>query len=113
MGAIVKSIPQFKYLVGIILFNVIVAVLVLLLQNNLPPTVPLYYGRPRGEEQLAPQLFLLVPPLSSAVVTIINGVIAYLISDQFVRKVVLGISCAVTILSTITVINIILLVGNI
>lgn len=112
MGKITVALPQFKYIGGIIVANLVFAGLILLFRNNIPPTVPLFYGRPRGDEQLAPQIFLLIPPLACVIVAIINGIITYLVEDKFIQKVMLGISFAATLLSTITIIKIILLVGN-
>lgn len=107
------AIPYSKYVATILGVNILLSILVLLLQDNIPPTVPLFYGRPRGNEQLAPQLFLLLPPGIAILVTALNTIFAVITEDKFIRKVLIGIAFAATLLSTITVIKIVLLVGSI
>lgn len=107
------SIPHLNYISVVVAVNAALCIAVLLLREHLPPTVPLFYGRPRGAEQLAPQLFLLVPPGLSILVTILNAIFIALTEDKFIRKVLVGISFAATLLSAITIVKIILLVGSI
>jgi hypothetical protein len=107
------SIPYLGYIIVILAVNAALALFIFLMKERIPPTVPLFYGRPRGVEQLAPQLFLLLPPGLSIVVTLLNVVIMAITSDKFIKKVLIGIAFAATLLSAITVIKIILLVGSI
>jgi len=106
-------LPYFSYFVIVLAVNIAVAIIVLILRNNVPPTVPLFYGRAHGEDQLAPQMFLLLPPSISALVAIANTAILLLIEDKFLQKILIGISFAATLLSSITVFKIIFLVGSI
>lgn len=106
-------IPHLSSLLVILGVNIVVIIAVLLLKDRIPPTVPLFYGRPRGVEQLTPQLFLLLPPGLSIIVAVFNTIVMTLFEDKFIRKVLVGIAFAATLLSTITVIKIILLVGSI
>ena len=119
IGVLVKRIlptvviPYLNYVGVILAVNVILAVTIMLIRDRIPPTVPLFYGRPRGVEQLAPQIFLLIPPGLSILVTILNTIMMAITEDKFIKKVLIGIAFAATLLSTITVSKIILLVGSI
>ena len=108
-----KKIKLPKVILFSILLNILVVMLIFILKNKIPPEVPLFYGRPQTEKQLASSLMLSFPPLLSLAFCIINLLISKLIKDEFPQKVLMGISILVTVLSTITVIKIITLVGNI
>lgn len=93
--------------------NLIVIILILVLRNNIPPEVPLFYGKPQGVEQLASQNILIIPALFAIIITILNSLISNFIKDNFLQKVLAGIMVTVTMLSTITIFRIIFLVGSI
>lgn len=91
----------------------IAAVVITILFSKLPPQVPLYYGLPEGEAQLAPALALILPSLVSIATSIVNIMTCFFIEDEFLKKVLILTSIGVTFFATITTIRIILLVGNI
>lgn len=93
------------------LANILVVLAVLLLQNHLPPVVPLFYGLPYGEEQLASKWALVIPPIVALALLGVNIFIAHETKDDFIKQIMEGLTLATTALSTITVVRIILLVG--
>ena len=95
-----------------ILLNVFVVIFVLLIKNNLPPVVPLYYGRPEAVDQLAPNIFLTLPAIFAICVIILNIFLTKIIRDSFLKQVLMALTIVVTLLSTITIIKIAFLVGN-
>jgi hypothetical protein len=107
-----KFLPYFKISIFVLLINTLIIALILYLRKSLPPVVPLYYGKPAGEEQLGSSLSLLLPPAISIILTIINSIFAKLTSDPFLQQVLIGLTIVVSVLSTITVLKIIFLVGS-
>jgi hypothetical protein len=93
--------------------NLLVVAAVILLQSKLPPEIPLFYGLPDGEKQLAPTLALVAPNTTALIVTVVNSLIAAKIGNDLIRKALVASSIAATFLATVTVIKIILLVGYI
>jgi hypothetical protein len=108
---LVDKVPFKKTVFFLIFFNLLMVALVALAQQILPPVVPLFYGRAQGEEQLAKSLFLSLPAFISLLITLVNLAFIYLLDNRFLQKVLLGLAIGVTILSTITILKIILLVG--
>lgn len=95
----------------ILAINLVVILLVFAAKSVLPPLVPLFYGLPTGEEQLASSTFLITPALTSIAVVLVNAFLARVVKNNFLQRVLLGISWATAALSTITIIRIIWLVG--
>lgn len=85
---------------------------ILLARTNLPPKVPLLYGQPAGEGQLVPTLGLLVAPGVSLAIILINTVVGFFIKDKFLKKALAVSALFMSILTTITVLKIIFLVGS-
>ena len=108
----IDSIPFWKPSGYIFVFNLLVILFIVLFESKLPPEIPLYYGRPKGDEQLAKSLYLLIPPIFSAVVVVVNLAIMKLAIQEFLQKILLGVAFLITILSTITVAKIFLLVSS-
>lgn len=107
-----KNIPYIKLLYASLTLNILLLVFMFLFQDRIPPEVPLFYGYPDGEDQLAQKSSLIVPSLVSIVSIIINSVIAYFSKDEFVKKILIITGFAITFLSILTTLKIILLVGN-
>lgn len=80
--------------------------------RNLPPTVPLFFSRPWGDSQLAPKIYLLILPVGSFLLGIVNIGFAVSLhrSNQFLSRVLLGITPILSFLSALAVINIINLI---
>lgn len=81
--------------------------------TNLPLQVPLFFGRPWGEDQLAAKAFILLLPAISLVVTLINNFLARIYfkkeKDFFAETAIMS-SLIVTLLTSISLIKIIMLV---
>ncbi len=92
--------------------NLLVILLILLLSSKLPPVVPLLYGQPQGDEQLATKYFLLLPAIIASGFVLLNFSLGKLMNDAFLNKVLIALMIGATILSTITTVKIFLLVGN-
>jgi hypothetical protein len=109
----VKKIPLREYLVASILINLLVIGIVAILayNKNLPPEVPLFYGAPEGEEQLASNWALMVPAGISITFTCINASLCYLINDEYLKKSLIIAGLVITTLSTITTLKIIALIS--
>ena len=91
------------------LFNI---VLVLILQRFLPPQVPLFYGEAVGESQLTTNIGLTIPGVVAFSVTVINLIISLFLESVFLKKTLILTALSVSLLSFITTIKIILLVGS-
>jgi hypothetical protein len=106
-----KGIPFTGLLYISLILDALVIVSVFFAKNLLPPVVPLFYGRPSGEGQLVPVLGLLLAPLVSLAITFANFFLAKIIKVEFLQKILIVSTFLLTLLTTITVIKIILLVG--
>lgn len=84
-------------------------VLIVFYLSKIPPEVPLFYSRIWGAEQLAPKGYLLLLPVGTFLLGIVNvtlGVASYHRDKLISYMLGLGI-CLVTLLSVLSVINII------
>lgn len=84
---------------------------IVIVQNYLPPLLPVYYGKPTGIEQLASTYFIFIIPGTSIIITAINLFFNTATKDVFIKKTLAIVSLAVSFMATITVFKIILLVG--
>lgn len=105
------SVPYKNWVFSLLAANVLLALVIYFMLPSLPPVVPLYYGRPYGAEQLSPSWGLIIPSLTAALVCLVNTIVIVTIKDDFLKKVLLGGVLVSSILSAITVIRIVLLVG--
>lgn len=95
-----------------IFFIAIVLLLAVLVKSILPPQVPLFYGEPEGNEQLAQSWLLILPSLISLVVIFVNYFLSLAVKEDFLKKALILSGIAATFFSAITTIKIILLVGS-
>ena len=103
---------QFKsYIYFSITLNVLTALIILLFKSVIPPVVPLLYGRAIGESQLVGHFGLLIAPGASLFITFINLFLSSITEDLFLKRVYVASAFLVSILTTITVIKVIFLVG--
>ncbi|MFV1916912.1 MAG: hypothetical protein ACC618_00265 [Patescibacteria group bacterium] len=86
--------------------------IVFVLQSRLPPEVPLFYGLPKGEDQLAQKLALIAPSVVSLIIIFVNLSISQLSKDEFLKKALALASLTSVFLSAITTAKISFLVGN-
>lgn len=105
-------LPFKDLIVASIFINIFMVAIILLIQKWLPPQIPLFYGKPSGEEQLASSLALTLPSIVSLLILLINVSLAVVLKDEFLRKTLILTTIAVTFFSVITTIKIIFLVGS-
>lgn len=101
-----------NYVAAAIVINVLVILSVLALIGFLPPQVPLFYGLPEGQDQLATSWFLILPATTSLFILTSNLLITPLIKESFLQKTLVLAGIATVFFSTITTIKIIFLVGS-
>jgi hypothetical protein len=106
-----KKIIYRNYFLAAIIINVAVALSSILLKSFLPPLVPLFYGRPAGEAQLTNTFGLLVAPGVSLLIVLINSLLSLWVKDDFLKKLLAISAIVISVLTSITIIKIILLVG--
>ncbi len=105
-------LPFKDFVVASAFINILMVAIVLLIQRWLPPQVPLFYGKPSGEEQLASSLVLTLPSIVSLLILLINVSFAAILKDEFLRKTLVLAAIVVTFFAAITTIKIIFLVGS-
>lgn len=81
--------------------------------HNLPPFVPLWYAKPWGEEQLAQPVWLLLLPVGSLLIYLINIIVAsYITADILIfSQALFSASFLVSLFSFITLIKILFLIS--
>lgn len=107
-----EHIPYSNIIILSIAICLILIVLIFVVSKRIPPEIPLYYGLTEGESQLGNKTDLVLPSVVSICVMLLNTALAYLISDDFLKKVLILSAFAVTIFTTITTLKIFFLVGN-
>ena len=106
-----KKVPFKGYLYASLILDIFLVLAIFLIKNFLPPEVPLFYGLPKGRAELVPTLGLLIVPLVSFVILLLNTIIASFIADQFIKKSLVISSFITTIILSVAVFKIILLIG--
>jgi len=106
-----RLVYPYTYLVFILL-NLLGIGIVFLIKKYLPPEIPLYYGRPFGQEQLAGSTYLTIPLLVAFAIGVFNAIISVFVNSRFLAQVLIGLTIATTLLAFITVLQIAFLVGS-
>lgn len=108
-----SSLPLKSLFVASLAINLVLIISGLLAKFILPPEIPLFYGLPKNEEQLAPAIFVILPAVIALLTTTINIVVALSIDSLYLKRTMAFTSISVTILSIIATYKIIFLVGSI
>jgi hypothetical protein len=108
----VDTVPFKNLAIAALFANILLMIAILLIQPLLPPQIPLFYGLPEGNEQLAPSLQLILPSLLSLFVLIVNILISHFSKEEFLKKTLIIAAVAITAFSVITSLKIVFLVGN-
>jgi len=109
----ILDVPHVKWHTASALISLLLIFIILLLKDrSLPPVVPLFYGNPADGEQLAEQSFLVLPSAVTLIIATTNATISRLLDDSFVHRVLWGLSLVAVVLSAITTLRIIFLVGR-
>ena len=91
--------------------NLATLAFVIIIQNQLPPLIPLFYGLPKTEEQVATSISLVIPGILATSVILINLLISQITNDDYLKKILILTGVVSAFLSTITTLKIIFLVG--
>lgn len=85
---------------------------VIIFWQKLPPQVPLFYGKPWGEEQLASPVFLLLPLGAAGIFLAVNTIFASVLQENVFLKRALILAAAVSsILASIAVVRVLFLIS--
>ena len=106
------AIPYRNWAIALVVTNLLTITLVLFLGRVLPPVVPLFYGQPYGPDQLATRNFLIFPSFIALAICLINSTVSRFLTDEFLKRVLVGSMLASTIMALVTVLKIIFLVGS-
>lgn len=104
--------PMIRVLYLSVLISVLTVFLVIFVQANLPPEVPLFYGFAEGQEQLSSPIGLVIPSICALMIVIINTILILKLKNGLVQKALITTSLVSAVFSFITTIKIILLVGS-
>lgn len=104
--------PFRDYVAIAVIINIILIGITLVLHRFLPPEVPLFYGMPEGNEQLASSWLISIPSLVSLFIILLNLLLASFIEDDFQKRVIILGGIIATFFSAITTIQIVFLVGS-
>lgn len=108
---VLRSLPFKGYFISSFAISLVLAGLIFVLKNLLPPVVPLFYGKPVSEAVLVPSLELMLAPGIATIFGTINAILAFFVSDDFLKKTLAIASLFISILSAITIVRIVFLVG--
>jgi hypothetical protein len=106
-----KKTPFRGFVVAALALNILSVLAFFVLRGNIPPVIPLLYGRPSGESQLVPSLGLLVAPGISLFFLAVNLLISGFVGDIFAKKLLITAGLLLSLLTSITLFKIIFLVG--
>lgn len=108
-----SSVPLKSLFSISVAINLLFIILSILSVFILPPEIPLFYGMPKSNAQVAPSFMIIAPSLASFLFTVINFVVSQRLNQQYLKKTLAFASIAATILSSIATYKIIFLVGSI
>lgn len=95
-----------------LIINLTALALVIVLQRNLPPQIPLFYGLPKTKEQLSGSSSLIIPSIIAIGVMLINILISQITNEEFFKKTLILTGTVSAFLSIITTVKIIFLIGS-
>jgi hypothetical protein len=106
------DIPYKKFVYSAVFLNLLLIAVIFLVKNSLPPEVPLFYGLPEGQEQLASIYLLALPSVISTGIIFFNILLGIFVKDEFLVKILCLTGIATAFFSIVTTLKIILLVGS-
>ena len=109
---LLKKIPFRNLIFLSLIINLAALALVIVLQRNLPPQIPLFYGLPKTKEQLASSTSLIIPSIIAIGVMFLNILISQITKVEFLKKTLIIIGAVCSFLSIITTVKIIFLIGS-
>lgn len=108
----ISKLPYLKLVYIAIGVNTAVILGILIFQNLIPPEVPLFYGLPEGNTQVANSEELIIPSMISLLVILTNISVSSILQNDYLKRVLIIVSIIITLLSLITTLEILYLVGN-
>ena len=112
LTTLLHGTPYFHAFLAVLTFNFVIILLISVTQSLLPPEIPLFFNKPYGDKQLASKFYLTIPAFISLSISIINLIIITRSTNKFLQQTLLGTSVTITALSSITILNIFLLIAN-
>lgn len=109
----IDKLPLKNLAVFLVIANFVVLFISFLSITILPPQIPIYFGLPANEEQIAKSYFIILPSLSAILTVFINLYLSIKISSIYIKKMLIFGTFAITALSTIATLKIIFLLGSI
>lgn len=107
-----QTTPFRDFIAIAVILNIILIGATLALHSFLPPEIPLFYGMPEGNEQLASSWLLSLPSLVALFIILVNLLIASFLEDEFLKRVIILGGIATTFFSATTTVQIMFLVGS-
>lgn len=107
-----ERLPLKKLFVSSFFISLFTLVIGLVAQIILPTEIPLFYGLPQTNEQLAPSLLIVLPSALSIIITIANALISIKVDNNYLKRALAFSSISVSVLAIITTYKIIFLVGS-
>lgn len=102
----------FKLAIFSALISVVNIFAIFILKDNLPPQVPLFYGLALGEDQLVSASQLTIPAILALSIIGLNAFLSTFFENLFLKQTLILGAFAVSLLSAITTVKIIFLVGS-
>lgn len=106
-----KHLTYKKYYYTSLALSLVSIIVIVAVKDFLPPLVPLLYGNVSGPGQLVSTLGLLIAPGVSIFITFLNGILSTLTNDDFIKQILATMAVVISILSIVTILKIIFLVG--
>ncbi len=107
-----EKLPLRKLFVVSFFMSIVTIIIGLITKSFLPPEIPLFYGLPQTQEQLTSSTLIILPSVTSILITIINFILSIKIQDNHLKKTLAFASVLVSLLAIITTYKIIFLVGS-
>jgi len=112
-NVISETTPFRTLVIAAVVLSLVLIVIVIIIQVFLPPEIPLFYGSPEGQSQIANRWFLVIPSSLSLIILLANLAISANIKDSFLKNSLVLAGLVTTVFATVTTLKIFFLVGNI
>jgi hypothetical protein len=106
-----KNVVFRKYFIASLILGFVSIAVFFVIKSFLPPEVPVFYGKPVGEDQLVPNIFLLVIPAVSILISMVNIIVSKRSDDDLIKKILAISSLIAAFMAIVTTVKVILLVG--
>lgn len=111
-GLHIEKLPLRMVLHFSLILNVLIILVGLISRAFIPPEIPILYGFPQGESQIANSFFIILPASIALLLTLLNSIIALKSDGIFIKKSLILSTFAISLLAAVTTIKIIFLIGS-